>query len=44
MQTVCTKLSLDAIGTDEVVETDDYHRGFRLGEHGPDSGDPTLIS
>ena len=43
MQTVCTKLRLNAIWTDEVVETDDYHRGFRLSEHGPDSGDPTLI-
>jgi hypothetical protein len=43
VQTVCVKLRLNAIGTHEVVETDDYHRGFTLSEHGLDPGNPTLI-
>jgi hypothetical protein len=38
------RYDLNAVGADEVVETDDDHRGFRLSEHGPDSGDPILVS
>ena len=44
VHSVCAKLRLNAVWTGEMIETDDYHRGFRLSEDGPDSRDPVLIS